>query len=110
MSIYENKYKGIGYTVEYCDPNKDWGNKRGLFHIDCPVYTNEYFSTYIDAELAAKKLIDGFVDNVPQNENEWFEAFEGCMVWTGYEQCHLDRDMVLSLLEKSKIHYKVGEK
>ena len=106
----ENKYKGIGYTVKYCDPNKDWGDKRGLFYIDCPVHYSGYFTEYLGAECSAKKLIDGFVGSVPQNDNEWLEAFEDCMVWTGYEQCHLDRDMVLSLLEKAKIHYKVGEK
>src|SRR6056297_3613275 len=102
----KKKHKGHEYEVKFCDPVKDWGDKKGMFHIELAMGSNEYFNTYAEAEEEAKKLIDDFVESVPQKKEEWLEALNGCMVWTGYESCHLDEDMCLAVLEKAQKYYK----
>lgn len=100
------KHKGHEYKVVYCDPSKDWGEHKGMFHIDCAIGNNQFFSTYAEAESIAIKIIDEFTNEVPQTKAEWISAIEGCMVWTGYEDCHLDDAMVWSLLLMAAKHIK----
>ncbi len=100
------KYKKHEYEIKFHHPSQDWGDTKGLFSI-CSAAgdTGKYYRTHEEANKAAKEKIDEFLVGVPQNEKEWIEAIEDCMVRTGYEECHIDELMALEVLKKAKIHF-----
>ena len=105
------KHKGHEYEVHFCDPSQDWGDAKGLFGIKSAAGdTGKYYPTYKEAQHAAKSKIDEIVADVPQGLEQWVEAIENCMVWTGYEDCHIDKDMALDVLKKAKIHFSENER
>lgn len=104
------KYKGHEYDIKFCDQKEDWREHKGMFHIECAIADGGFYPTYAEAEAKAKDNIDGFVARVPQTKQEWLDALDKCMVWTGYEECHLDEVMVWSLLQKAALHLKPNEK
>ena len=97
-------YKGHEYKIIYCDPSKDWRAYKGMFHIDVAMGDSGYYKTHEEAESMAKSIIDKFVANVPQTKEQWLSAIEDCMVWTGYEDCHIDHAMAWDLLQKASKH------
>jgi len=103
------QYKGHEYEITFCDPQDDWGEKRGMFYVETPAAKEgdeSFFHTYAEAEKHAKTYIDRFLADVPQTKQDWLQAFEGCLVWTDYESCHLDQAMVWDLLLKAREHLK----
>ena len=104
------KYKGYEYEIKFCDPKEYKLEARGCFWIEMAMPTSGiYHKTYDAAEEESKRIIDKFILDVPQTKQEWLDSMTKCMVWTGYEDCHLDEDMVWSLLQKAAKHLK-GEK
>ena len=102
------KYKKHEYKIKFCDPSQDWGDAKGLFMIySAAGDTGKYYQTHEEADRAAKEKINEFLANVPQSAKGWIEAIEECMVWTGYEDCHIDELMALEVLKKAKIHFSV---
>lgn len=95
------EYKGHKYEIEFCSPADDWREHAGLFRIVCAISNNGFYPTYAEAVLAAQKIISDFVAYVPQTKLAWLEAMDNCMIWTDYESCHLDREMVWDLLKKA---------
>lgn len=101
------KHKDFEYEITWNDPSQGWeADSAGKFRVNTTVASLPYFDNYPQAVAAAKQAIDEFVQHVPQNKAEWCKAFEDCMVWTGYEDCHLNEDMVWSLLLKASKHLK----
>lgn len=100
------KYKGHEYEIVFCDPKDVWGQHAGLFHIRCAVSDDGYYETYAGADAQAKVNIDKFLATVPQTKSEWLSAMTACMVWHGITECHLDKEMVWSLLNKAALHLK----
>lgn len=95
-------HNGYDYEVKFCDPSIDWGEHKGMFHVDVSVPLRAYyFDTYKEAELEACKAIDKFIESVPKTKQEWLAAVSSCMVWSGYEHCELDETMVWDLLQKA---------
>ena len=103
------KYKGHDYEITWNDPAQGWETGAGLFRVNVAMASVPYQQTFQEAEAAAKLEIDEFVNSVPQNKAQWLAAFEKAMVWTGYEDCHLDEAMVWSLLLKASKHFKEKE-
>lgn len=105
------RYKGHNYEIVYCDPNLDFGRARGMFRIiiAMPQFYYNYHATFEQADEAAKKCIDKFVESVPQTKQEWLDAIRGCMVWSSHEECDTDDDMVWDLLVKAKTHLKTED-
>lgn len=99
------KHKGHNYEVKLCNPAEDWGDASGLFRVECAVSCGGFYQTYAEANAAAKSAIDKFVNSTPQTEQEWIDAVEKCMVWTGYEDCHIDPDMILTVLGKAALYF-----
>jgi hypothetical protein len=102
------KYKGHEYEITWNDPAQGWekGHGMGLFRVNVAVASVEYQPTFEEAETIAKQKIDEFINAVPQTKAEWVAAFENAIVWDGYEDCHLDKDMVWALLLKASKHLK----
>ena len=102
------KHLGHEYEIHFNSPKEYTGQSKGLFRIDMAMPTGgTYYKTYAEAEERAKSIIDKFVKEIPQTKKEWLEAMEKCMVWSGYEECNLDANMVWSLLQKAAKHLKV---
>jgi hypothetical protein len=102
------KHLGHEYEIHFCSPKEYTREGKGLFRIDMAMPTGgTYYKTYAEAEERAKSIIDKFVKEIPQTKKEWLEAMENCMVWSGYEECNLDANMVWSLLQKAAKHLKV---
>ena len=106
----KDTYKGHEFEIKFCDPNQDWREHVGMFHIELAMGNSDFFSTYDAAVVKAKEIIDAFVLAIPQNNDEWMRALSDCMVWTGYEDCHLDEGMVVALLVKASQFYKREKK
>ena len=103
------KYKKHEYEIKFLTGlSQDLDDAKGLFCI-CSAAgdTGKYYQTYKEANMAAKERIDEFLTNVPQSAKEWIDAIEDCMVWTGYEDCHINELMALEVLKKAKIHFSV---
>jgi hypothetical protein len=100
------KYKGHDFEIYFCNPSDEWGDAKGLFGINSAVGdSGEYYDTYKEAEKAAKFNINKFVEDIPQNEKQWINAIESCIVWTGYEDCHIDEAMAIEVLKKAARHF-----
>ena len=105
------EYKKHTYEIQFCNPKDYTGKERGLFRIDMAMPTGGLcYTTYAEAEEKAKNIIDTFIEEIPQTKEQWLAVFENCMVWSGYEDCHLDENMVLCLLEKAAKHFKTESK
>ena len=101
------KHNRHEYQIIFCDPKEYRSEGKGCFWIEMTLPTSgTYHKTYDAAEEEAKHIIDEFVVNIPQTKQEWIDSLSKCMVWTGYEDCHLDEDMVWSLLQKANKHLK----
>jgi hypothetical protein len=101
------KYKGHEYEINFCSPKEYTGEGKGRFRIEMAMPTGGfYYETYAEAEQKAISIIDKFIVDIPQTKEEWLKAMTNCMVWTGYEDCELDKDMVWSLLQKAAKHLK----
>jgi hypothetical protein len=97
-------HKKHNYEIEFCNPKNDWGVASGKFHVNSAIGCSNYFDTYEQANKAAIASIDSFIETVPQTKAEWIGALRSCMVWSGYEDCDLDENMVWSLLQKASKH------
>ena len=104
-----HEHKGHKFEVCFCNPNSQWGVASGLFRVESSISVDGFFPTYAEAMQKATAAIDDFVENVPQTRGEWIEAIGACMVWTGYEDCHLDETMLWSLLLKAGDHIKAAK-
>jgi hypothetical protein len=102
----KHQHRGFEFEITFCDPCDNWRTHKGEFCLNVFGRSLEYYQTYSGAKAIAELIIDEFVEHVPQTRPEWLAAFDGCMIWTGYEECHLDKAMILSLLEKASKYYK----
>lgn len=93
-------YKGYEYGIMFCNPERDWGENRGKFYIDCPVHDHGYYETYKEAEAKAKKNIDDFISTIPKTKEEWIEALKRCIQPNGYDY-ELDEQMAWEVLIKA---------
>lgn len=97
------EYRGMKYSIALCNPEADWGLEKGKFHITTElVFATGYYDSFEEATAKVNKSIDEWRDNNPKNINEWVDMIEACMIWTGYEDCDLDKKEVKKILERFK--------
>ena len=97
------EYMGMKYEVAICDPKAGWGDKAGKFYVPTAlVIPTDYYDTFTEAKDAVNKLIDEWRGTNPQSLSEWVDMIEKCMVWTGYEDCELDKEEVEKILQRFK--------
>lgn len=106
----KKEYNGHKYEILYCDPDSDdWSDDNlGKFYIDMAISCEEsgmYFDGYRQAESAAKKAINDFVESVPTTEPEWIDAVSMCVVRDGYDSFHIDKAIALDLFTKAARYF-----
>ena len=97
------EHNGMTYTISICNPKADWGNSKGKFTCRTPlVVSTSYYNTLEEAKRAINKKIDEWVDSNPTTIGQFVDLLEDCMIWTGYEDCELDREAAARVLRKFK--------
>jgi len=84
--------------VPYINKNKFHGYCDSLGETD-------YYNSLDEAVSNAHKITDEFIEDVPQSDAAWVSAIASCMVWTGYEDCHIDDKKCLLILAKARKHF-----
>lgn len=69
----------------------------GCSHDDGDI--NGFHATMDEALKAMKNGIDAFIAKAPKDWDELAEAITESLVWTGYEDCHVDSDALKVLVE-----------
>ena len=99
MKIRDDEYRGFKYTIHFA-ANGDWGAHLHNFYTECDSNFDGGFSKDIDVvDTAIKEVIDNFYSSLPETEEQLLDALENCLVWTGYEDCHLDRVAATQLIK-----------
>jgi hypothetical protein len=99
MKIKDCEYKGFKYTILFANKG-DWGNKLNHFYTESPHnFNGKYGKTLEEVDNNIKKDIDNFLDDSPKTIDDLIDRLENQLVWTGYEDCHLDRDTTKKLLQ-----------
>lgn len=57
------------------------------------------FKTPTEALEKTKVVMDEFLNTVPKNYKELAEAIQGSLQWTGYEDCHVDEQILEIIIE-----------
>jgi hypothetical protein len=104
------KYKGHEYEIRFCDPSKDWRENSGMFYIFSAVPVDgvsaEYFDTYAKAKAEAERLIDAFLEYVPQSKHEWISALNKCIAG-GSCDTSVDEETAWAILVKAAKYLEV---
>jgi hypothetical protein len=99
MKIKDCEYKGFKYTILFADRG-DWGKHLNHFHTESPHnFTGGFALTLEEVDNNIKQQIDTFINTLPKTIDELLDQLEDQLVWTGYEDCHLDRDTTKRLLQ-----------
>lgn len=103
IDIQTITHNGMTYTVSICNPKADWGISKGKFTTNSSLVIRPgKYDSFEDAVSGINKLIDEWVDRNPTTIGEFVDLLEQCMVWTGYEDCELDRAEAMRVLRKFK--------
>ena len=98
MKIKDKEYRGIKYAVMFADRGH-WGDMKDCFYTECDNGFDGGHSPNIGNVVEAiEKAIDKWLDTPIKSESQALDALDDCMVWTGYENCHIDRDKALVVL------------
>jgi len=102
MEFKKEIYKGFEITYFIEDNGKFYATAMGMICSFHPTekpkdrYKWEYFK---DAERLAKNFIDDFLKRTPKSYDELADAITDTLVWDGYEDCHVDTQILQSLVE-----------
>jgi hypothetical protein len=96
MEVSSGKHKGIGWKCLYFNQT-DPG-----FVCKCAVATTigDKMGTEAEAVREIKAKIDNFVSEQPSTDAGWVDLLSDCMVWTGYEDCHIDGTAAMMVLRR----------
>lgn len=100
MLIKTEAYKGVTYEVHFTDKG-DWRDNLNKFYVQNSgsiVNNEDYFLTYTDAVSHANICIDNFISLIPESVEKLTEEIGKLLVWTGYEDCHLDEEAAYTLI------------
>ena len=99
MLVKEARHKGFSYQIML--NVGDWGEHTHMFRIDTEYgFKTGYYSSALEAEEAIRAAIDGFVNLSICSETDLFAELENCLIWTGYEDCNLNKDRALATVKK----------
>ncbi len=104
MIIDTEKYKGFEIEITF---NKDTKCFKAYSKIGTASnkYDNDLknacmgFKTPTEALEKTKAVMDDFLNTVPKNYKELAEAIQGSLQWTGYEDCHVDEQILEIIIE-----------
>jgi len=98
MLIRKGTYKGFDYSIMFADKG-DWGEKKNTFYIQCDSsFSGDNTKTHHEALQQFMDKVDKFLNILPETEEKLLDALEDCLTWTGYEDCHLDRQKAALLI------------
>lgn len=99
MKIKDCEYRGFKYSILFADRG-DWGAHLHHFHTDCDSGFDGGFSKDLDiVDKQIKGQIDEFMDIVPSSLDDLVGKISEQLVWTGYEDCHLDEKTTALLIK-----------
>lgn len=107
MKLKTEKYKEVEITYEVCEEGLFITSALGIFRSYENPSWGKGWKNISDAEKDIKRKVDEFLNNTPKNYTELSEAIESSLVWTGYEDCHVD-EFILKTIVENFIKYKNG--
>jgi hypothetical protein len=109
MKIETIERHGICATINLAPNDRNWGSMAGKFYFQSDdlgeSFNLGYHDTLAGAQEAFKNAVDKWWQTIPHTEEEWYAAISACMVWTGYESCHISKPQALRVLEMASKHY-----
>lgn len=98
FELYTHKINDEFYFGTSCDGIGSKGN---------PAHINRGWSTSSEAIKDMENAIDDFLSITPKNFKELAEAIQSSLVWTDYEDCHVDPSLLEILINNfNKAHSK----
>jgi len=97
MKLKSEHYKGV--EMEF-DVNEELGTFSGSALGIMTSYRQQHYgwNTLSEAREDLKIKIDVFLEETPKNYSELAKAITGSLVWTGYEDCYADEEIVKILV------------
>ena len=89
-------YKNIEITYKVYSDGLFLAKALGIFVSDC---NGKGCKTFADAKKGIERKIDSFLETTPKNYEELAKAIESTLVWTGYEDCYVDENIIKTLIE-----------
>lgn len=90
FELYTHEINEEFYFSTHCDGIHSNGN---------PKHINRGWDTPKEAIKDMENGIDTFLSTAPKTYKELAEAITGSLVWTGYEDCYADENIVKILFE-----------
>jgi len=104
MELKKELYKGIEITYEVSESGLFTTSALDILISHENPNTGKGWSNIVDAERGIKLKIDKFLGNTPKNYKELADAIGSTLVWTGYEDCHVD-ESILKVIVENFIRY-----
>ena len=104
MEVKKKKYKNIEIVYEVSEEGKFECSALGIFrsHPKGQYLPPFGYDTIGEAEKAIQDELDEFLSTTPKTFKELAEAIEKSLVWTGYEECHVDEFIIKTLVTNFK--------
>lgn len=99
--IEENTYKRIKYTIKFATGD-GWTSGRDKFIVDGSFSWSEFhqYKNIEDLRNVIKEDIDDWYSIQPQTEDDWLSLVENCVIQDDYEIWHVNKVMIMEVLEK----------
>ncbi len=101
-TIEKLKYKDVKYELYIHQMNNKFYFGTSCDGISCkgnPSHVNGGWDTPAEAIKDREEAIDDFLSTTPKTYKELTKAIEDSLVWTGYEDCHVDEFIIKTLVE-----------
>ena len=104
MKIEDFTYKGFTFEIDLAI-GTDWGSMLNKFYVEKGhAFEIKEEETLVQLKKNITKEVDKWAATIPKTEEAWIDLLSDCMVWTGYEDCHIDKLKAMKVLEKYKQH------
>lgn len=97
MIIKETKYRGFPIKVHYYEESEDFCAYS--YHLSSYRKEEQSFDKPKKAIDSLKKHIDEFINESPSDYVQLAVSIENSLVWTGYEDCHVEPKTLELLVE-----------
>lgn len=94
-------YKGYNITPVFCDPNEDWGQYKGWFHVELPNHT-VFQQTYQSTIKSCKEHIDNYLKVDLSTEDSIISDIESCFTSDGYDSISTDTNKLKLIIQLLK--------
>lgn len=93
MNIDKEIYNGIEIQSHYNKDNKDFYATSKIANS-----VNKSYENPLEAVEDVKLMIDEFLKQTPKTYSELTSMITDSLVWTGYEDCHADEEIIRQLV------------